>query len=254
MKYAFISRIGQGAYGFVMKARDVETGEIVAMKQIGLKTNLQNQMDILREINALRHMKHLNVINLREVLYAATTISIVLDFIESNLKLVIYDEKRPINLDLLKHFFFQVLKGLEYIHGLSIMHRDIKPDNILISRSCRAVIADFGLAGLYLPEDRERSYSHQVATRWYRAPELLFGSVDYTPAVDMWAFGCVLVEYLNVSPLFEGANDIDQIGKVFKILGTPTKLNWPNWEATPDYGKMNFDKQEAISDWNTIGK
>ncbi|CAD5226838.1 unnamed protein product [Bursaphelenchus xylophilus] len=211
-------------------------------------------MDIFREINSLKNFDHENVVSLKEILYSSTTVSVVLEFVESNLKLVIYDERRPTNMDLLKKLFFQVLKGIRYIHSLSIMHRDIKPENILVSRTGRIKIADFGLAGLYLPEDNERTYSHQVATRWYRAPELLFGSIKYTPSVDIWAFACVLAEYLNVGPLFEGANDIDQIGKVFKILGTPTKSNWPDWEKTPDYGKMNFDKMNPVKDWKTVGE
>lgn len=138
-----------------------------------------------------------------------------------------------------------VLQGLSQIHSLSLMHRDIKPANILLSQEDIIKIGDFGLATIYCGPNEE--YSHEVASRWYRAPELLFGSKHYDQKVDIWAAGCLLGECMAGCPIFPGENDIDQIQLVFSLLGSPNthpKNGWPDYTSTPDYGKILFDDRE----------
>ncbi|CAJ0568634.1 unnamed protein product, partial [Mesorhabditis spiculigera] len=132
------------------------------------------------------------------------------------------------------------------------MHRDLKPENILVSHTNIVKIADFGQACLYFPDQPDREYEEQVATRWYRAPELLFGTRRYTPAVDLWATGCILAEFWNRCPLFTGRNDFDQIAKIFELLGTPTAENWPGWGSMPDSQKIIFEERYETENWSPI--
>ncbi|KAI6187306.1 Cyclin-dependent kinase 20 [Aphelenchoides besseyi] len=196
----------------------------------------------------------IEIIELRDVVFGSNDVALVFDYVETNLKIVILDLHRPRTDNLTRFFFTQLLRGIEHLHELNIMHRDLKPENILIRSNGTLQIADFGLACLYLPQDKERTYSHEVATRWYRSPELLFGATRYTPTVDIWAFGCILAEYLNNSPLFEGSNDIEQIGRIFNVLGTPTESSWPQWRELPDSTKVHFDSQSAVNEWSDIGE
>ena len=125
------------------------------------------------------------------------------------------------------------------------MHRDLKPANLLISAKGELKIADLGLSRVFA-RNEGRLYSHQVATRWYRAPELLYGARKYTEAVDLWAIGCILGELLTFSPIFPGENDIDQLGLVIRTLGTPNERIWPGVKELPDYSKITFPEAPAI--------
>ena len=126
------------------------------------------------------------------------------------------------------------------------MHRDLKPANLLISAKGELKIADLGLSRVFA-RNEGRLYSHQVATRWYRAPELLYGARKYTEAVDLWAVGCILGELLTCSPVFPGENDIDQLGLVIRTLGTPNERIWPGVRELPDYSKITFPEADAVS-------
>ena len=136
-----------------------------------------------------------------------------------------------------------ILSGLQHCHSMNIMHRDIKPGNVLLDASLEVVkVADFGLCRVMAIGESKATakYSHQVSTRWYRAPEILFGSETYTEKIDLWSVGAVAAEMMKGEPLFKGMNDIDQIVKVFQVLGTPTEENWPQMTGLPDYGKILF--------------
>ena len=171
---------------------------------------------------------------------------LVFEFMVSDLSEVIKDARRPLSVPEIKSYMLMLLKGVTHLHNNKIMHRDLKPANLLISGEGRLKIADFGLSRI--SEGREGGqYSHQVATRWYRAPELLYGSRSYTEGVDLWAVGCVFAELLNNCPLFPGENDIDQLGIVIRNLGTPAEKSWPGVSCLPDYSKITFPDCQGVS-------
>lgn len=148
------------------------------------------------------------------------------EFMLSDLAEVVRHAQRPLAQAQVKSYMQMLLKGVAFCHANNIVHRDLKPANLLISASGQLKIADFGLARVFSP-DGGRLYTHQVATRWYRAPELLYGARQYDQGVDLWAVGCILGELLNGSPLFPGENDIEQLCCVLRILGTPSPQVWP---------------------------
>ncbi|XP_074063036.1 cyclin-dependent kinase 20 isoform X5 [Macrotis lagotis] len=136
----------------------------------------------------------------------------------------------------------QALREIKALQEIEDNQYDLKPANLLISSSGQLKIADFGLARVFSHEG-DRLYSHQVATRWYRAPELLYGARQYDEGVDLWAVGCILGELLNGSPLFPGENDIEQLCCVLQVLGTPSPQVWPEITELPDYNKISFKEQ-----------
>ena len=171
---------------------------------------------------------------------------LVFEFMVSDLSEVIKDASRPLTDPEIKSYMLMLLKGVSHLHKNKIMHRDLKPANLLISAEGRLKIADFGLSRIQ-EESVGRQYSHQVATRWYRPPELLYGSRNYTEGVDLWAVGCVFGELLNNCPLFPGENDIDQLGIVIRNLGTPSEQSWPGLSLLPDYSKITFPDCQGVS-------
>eukprot|EP00842_Homolaphlyctis_polyrhiza_P004457 jgi/Hompol1/5011/HPOL_000673-RA len=243
----WIRVIGEGAHGVVLKATLIETGEIVALKKVPLR-KLENGIpnNIVREIKALQEIDHQNasilleVVKLREVFPSGTGFVLVFDFMLSDLAEVLRNASQPLTEAQIKAYMNMLLKGVAFCHQNSIMHRDLKPANLLISPTGILKLADFGLARVHSADTAGRPYSHQVATRWYRAPELLYGARKYDAGVDIWAVGCIFGELVNHSPLFPGQNDIDQLYCVISILGTPTKEIWPDLESLPDYGKIQF--------------
>ncbi|XP_061621764.1 cyclin-dependent kinase 20 isoform X2 [Phyllopteryx taeniolatus] len=246
-QYSILGRIGEGAHGIVFEAKHVETGETVALKKVALRRledAIPNQA--LREIKALQEIEdNQHVVRLKDVFPHGTGFVLVFDFMLSDLSEVIRDARRPLTPVQVKGYMLMLLKGVAFLHQNNIMHRDLKPANLLISSSGHLKIADFGLARL-LSQQEERLYSHQVATRWYRAPELLYGARKYDEGVDLWAVGCIFGELLNSSPLFPGENDIEQLCCVLRVLGTPTCDTWPEMAELPDYNKITFKENPAI--------
>ncbi|XP_034940337.1 cyclin-dependent kinase 20-like isoform X2 [Chelonus insularis] len=174
----------------------------------------------------------------------------VFDYMPSGLWELLKDNDKPLTAAQIKCYFKMLLEGVYFMHKNNVMHRDLKPANLLIDSEGVLKIADFGLARL-MYEDSSRPYSHQVATRWYRAPELLYGAKIYTSAIDMWSVGCIFGEMINNSPLFPGETDIEQLAIVLKALGTPTSESWPELQSLPDYNKITFPYQKNVP-WEQI--
>lgn len=187
----------------------------------------------LREIKLLHELQHENVIGLLDVFGHKSNVSLVFDFMDTDLEVVIKDTKIVLTPANIKAYMIMTLSGLEYLHKNWILHRDLKPNNLLVNSTGILKIGDFGLAKFF--GSPNRIYTHQVVTRWYRCPELLFGARQYSTGVDMWAVGCILAELLLRVPFLPGESDLDQLTKIFQALGTPTDETWPDVKALPDY-------------------
>ncbi|KAM9030839.1 cyclin-dependent kinase 20-like isoform 8-T23 [Megaptera novaeangliae] len=186
-QYCILGRIGEGAHGIVFKAKHVETGEIVALKKVALRwleDGIPNQA--LREIKALQEIEDSQyVVQLKAVFPHGADFVLAFEFMLSDLAEVVRHAQRPLTQAQVKSYLQMLLKGVAFCHANNIVHRDLKPANLLISASGQLKIADFGLAQVFSP-DGSRLYTHQVATRWYRAPELLYGARQYDQGVDLW--------------------------------------------------------------------
>lgn len=163
---------------------------------------------------------------------------LVFEYVPHTLYSRLRDELNPVTRQETRRYMRMLLRGLKYLHEISIMHRDIKPANLLITDEGVLKIADFGLARIYRRHLPERCYSPQVATRHYRAPEILWGGAQYGPAIDLWAAGCVFAEMLRGLTLFAGSTDIEQLALVVRILGTPDPEDWPELATLSDYNKI----------------
>ncbi|XP_065427440.1 cyclin-dependent kinase 20-like isoform X1 [Chrysemys picta bellii] len=246
-QYSILGRIGEGAHGIVFKAKNVETGETVALKKVALRRledGIPNQA--LREIKALQEIEeNQHVVKLKAVFPHGAGFVLVFEYMLSDLAEVIRNAQQPLTQAQAKGYMLMLLQGVAFCHANNIMHRDLKPANLLISSTGQLKIADFGLARVF-SSDAGRLYSHQVATRWYRAPELLYGARKYDEGVDLWAVGCIFAELLNNSPLFPGENDIEQLCCVLRVLGTPSPRVWPEITELPDYNKISFKDNPPI--------
>lgn len=236
--YEQSEKIGEGTYGVVYKAIQKSTRLTVAMKKIRLETEEEGvPSTAIREISLLRELKHDNVVRLIDLVHDDKRLWLVFEFLDMDLKKYLDSTTGQLSSSLLKSYTHQLLKGLVYCHSRRIIHRDLKPQNLLIDRNGCLKLADFGLARAFgVPL---RSYTHEVVTLWYRAPEVLLGSKLYSTGLDMWSVGCIFAEMAKKAPLFPGDSEIDQLFKIFRILGTPNEELWPGVDQLPDY-KENF--------------
>uniref|UniRef100_A0A8C6IYY3 Mitogen-activated protein kinase n=1 Tax=Melopsittacus undulatus TaxID=13146 RepID=A0A8C6IYY3_MELUD len=227
--YDVIETIGTGAYGVVSSARRRDTGQPVAIKKI------PNAFDVvtsakrtLRELKILKHFKHDNIIGIKDILRPRgperdfRSVYVVLDLMESDLHQIIHSSQ-PLTLEHVRYFLYQLLRGLKYIHSANVLHRDLKPSNLLVNENCELKIGDFGMArGLGAdPRQAKPFLTEYVATRWYRAPELLLALHRYSRAIDVWSAGCIFAEMLARRQLFPGRNYIHQLQLIMAVLGTP---------------------------------
>ncbi|XP_029783628.1 cyclin-dependent kinase-like 2 [Suricata suricatta] len=217
-KYENLGLVGEGSYGMVMKCRNKDSGRIVAIKKF-LESDDDKMVKkiAMREIKLLKQLRHENLVNLLEVCKKKKRWYLVFEFVDHT---ILDDlELCPNGLDyqLVRKYLFQIINGIGFCHSHNIIHRDIKPENILVSQSGVVKLCDFGFARtLAAPGE---VYTDYVATRWYRAPELLVGDVKYGKAVDVWAIGCLVTEMLMGEPLFPGDSDIDQLYHIMTCLG-----------------------------------
>jgi len=233
-QWAKEKKVGEGTYAVVYQGREAKTGRKVAIKKIkvgAMKDGLD--MSAIREVKFLRELQHQNVIALLDVFSSKTNLNLVLEWLETDLEMIIKDRSLVFLPADIKSWIAMCLRGLEFCHRNSILHRDLKPNNLLIAADGQLKIADFGLARDFA--DPGYKMTCQVITRWYRPPELLFGCRYYSTAVDMWSVGCIFAELMLRIPYLPGESDMDQLKTIFRALGTPTEEDWPGHTKLPDY-------------------
>jgi len=190
----------------------------------------------------LKSLKHPNIVEIKEIIYEDEKLHIVFEYLDYDIKKYMKEKAREnqgLPLDEVKSFTYQILQGLAHCHAHRVMHRDLKPQNLLVSKDGIIKLADFGLARPFsLPV---KTYTHEVVTLWYRAPEVLLNQKQYSTPLDQWSVGCIMAEMAQRKPLFAGDSEIDQIFNIFKILGTPNEEHWPD-ALKLEYFKPTFPK------------
>lgn len=261
-KYKVVGFISSGTYGRVYKAlgRQGQTGEFAIKKFKPDKEGEQVaytgiSQSAVREMALCSELSHPNVIKLIEIILEDKCIFMVFEYAEHDLLQIIHHHtqqpRHPIPPSTIKSIMFQLLNGCQYLHTNWVLHRDLKPANIMVTSSGEVKIGDLGLARLfYKPLHALFSGDKVVVTIWYRAPELLLGSKHYTPAIDMWAIGCIFAELLSLRPIFKGEEakmdnkktvpfQRNQMQKIVDIMGLPTKERWPLLSSMPDYNQLS---------------
>lgn len=187
----------------------------------------------IREISLLKELRHPNIVRLFDVVHTEKKLTLVFEYLDQDLKKYLDVCEGGLDPTILKSFLFQLITGVAYCHHHRVLHRDLKPQNLLINREGELKLADFGLARAFgIPV---RSYTHEVVTLWYRAPDVLLGSRHYSTPVDMWSIGCIFAEMVNGAPLFTGTSERTQLDIIFRHLGTPNESTFPGISQLPEW-------------------
>ncbi|KAA8546812.1 hypothetical protein F0562_003264 [Nyssa sinensis] len=249
-----LEQIGEGTYGQVYMAREIKTGEIVALKKIRMDNEKEGfPITAIREIKILKKLQHENVIKLKEIVTSPGpevdgqvnpdgnkfkgSIYMVFEYMDHDLTGLADRPGLRFTIPQIKCYMRQLLTGLHYCHVNQVLHRDIKGSNLLIDNEGNLKLADFGLARSFA-NDHNGNLTNRVITLWYRPPELLLGATKYGPAVDMWSVGCIFAELLQGKPILPGKNEPEQLNKIFELCGAPDEMNWPGVSKIPWYNKF----------------
>nr|XP_032518551.1 glycogen synthase kinase-3 beta isoform X9 [Danaus plexippus plexippus] len=265
VSYADMKLIGNGSFGVVYQAKLCDTGELIAIKKV-----LQDKRFKNRELQIMRRLEHCNIVKLKYFFYSSgekvavpvavssllnamqslevafvslqkdeVYLNLVLEYIPETVYKVARHyskDEQTIPISFIKLYMYQLFRSLAYIHSLGICHRDIKPQNLLLDpKSGVLKLCDFGSAKHLVRSEPNVSY---ICSRYYRAPELIFGATDYTTKIDVWSAGCVVAELLLGQPIFPGDSGVDQLVEIIKVLGTPTREQIR--EMNPNYTEFKF--------------
>ncbi|XP_072390825.1 cyclin-dependent kinase 14 isoform X6 [Diabrotica undecimpunctata] len=236
--YIKLEQLGEGSYATVYKGFSNLQNQVVALKEIILQEEEGAPFTAIREASLLKELKHANIVTLHDIVHTRQTLTFVFEYVHTDLSQYLERHSGGLDPRNVRLFLFQLLRGLLYCHKRRVLHRDVKPQNLLISEIGELKLADFGLArAKSVPS---HTYSHEVVTLWYRPPDVLLGSTDYSTSLDMWGVGCIFVEMITGMAIFPGVRDtIDQLDKIFKILGTPTEEDWPGVSQLPGFYKIH---------------
>ncbi|XP_068127066.1 glycogen synthase kinase-3 beta isoform X2 [Hyperolius riggenbachi] len=245
VSYTDTKVIGNGSFGVVYQAKLCDSGELVAIKKV-----LQDKRFKNRELQIMRKLDHCNIVRLRYFFYSSgekkdeVYLNLVLDYVPETVYRVArhYSRaKQALPMIYVKLYMYQLFRSLAYIHSFGICHRDIKPQNLLLDPETAVLkLCDFGSAKQLVRGEPNVSY---ICSRYYRAPELIFGATDYTSSIDVWSAGCVLAELLLGQPIFPGDSGVDQLVEIIKVLGTPTREQIR--EMNPNYTEFKFPQIKA---------
>ncbi|MCJ1478432.1 negative regulator of the PHO system [Lambiella insularis] len=229
----------EGTYATVFKGRNRQTGELVALKEIHLDSEEGTPSTAIREISLMKELKHENIVSLHDVIHTENKLMLVFEYMDKDLKKYMDSRGDRGQLDYItiKSFMYQLLQGIAFCHENRVLHRDLKPQNLLINNKGQLKLADFGLARAFgIPVN---TFSNEVVTLWYRAPDVLLGSRTYNTSIDIWSAGCIMAEMYTGRPLFPGTTNEDELQKIFRLMGTPSERSWPGISQFPEY-KPNF--------------
>jgi len=247
-RYTMLSPIGSGAYGQVCSALDTNDNTKVAIKKLGRPfQSAIHAKRTYREVRMLIHMNHENVIGLIDIFSPTTNFEqfedlyLVTHLMGADLNNIVKTQR--LSDDHVQFLVYQILRGLKYIHSAGILHRDLKPSNIAVNEDCELKILDFGLA-----RGKDDEMTGYVATRWYRAPEIMLNWMHYNQTVDVWSVGCIMAELLVSSPLFPGMDHIDQLNRILSLVGSPSQemLDRMTSDSAKNY-ILNLPRQQKKS-------
>ncbi|CAN6657180.1 cyclin-dependent protein kinase Pho85p [Trichomonascus vanleenenianus] len=234
-----LEKLGEGTYATVYKGRNRTTGQLVALKEINLDSDEGTPSTAIREISLMKELKHENIVTLYDVIHTENKLNLVFEYMDKDLKKYMETNgqkganKGALPPRQVKLFMYQLLCGIMFCHDNRVLHRDLKPQNLLINNKGQLKLADFGLARAFgIPVN---TFSNEVVTLWYRAPDVLLGSRTYSTSIDIWSAGCILAEMFTGRPLFPGTSNEDQLLKIFNVMGTPNEQTWPGVSSLPNF-------------------
>ncbi|RKP36935.1 negative regulator of the PHO system [Dimargaris cristalligena] len=247
-RYKRSDKLGEGTYATVYKGEDTQNGAIVALKDIHYDPEEGTPSTAVREIALMKELRHDNIVRLLHVEQTENNLVMVFEFMDKDLKKYMDTVGTPgtgaLDAGVIRRFMFHLLQGLAFCHDRRVLHRDLKPQNLLISKTGVLKLADFGLArSTGIPVT---TFSNEVVTLWYRAPDVLLGSKNYDTTIDMWSVGCIFAEMYTGRPLFPGNNADDQINRIFRVLGTPTYQTWPLLPELPNAKSKTFTHHNPV--------
>ena len=258
-KYEVLGIVGEGAYGVVYKCKNKITNEFVAIKKFKETDDEIVIKTMKRELEMLKKIKHENIVEYKESFIHKKNLYLVFEYVEKNLLELLQETPNGISPPKIKYLIYQLIKAIKYLHSKNIIHRDIKPENLLINPDLKLKLCDFGFARevkLNMENNNISQMTDYVATRWYRAPELLLSGGIYGPEVDYWAIGCIMGELIDGNPIFPGDDEYDQLNYIIKIIGNlPIQFTEMFYENPIFQGKdlLFVDKIESL-DKRYLGK
>ncbi|KAG0199985.1 negative regulator of the PHO system [Mortierella sp. NVP41] len=236
-RYQSLEKIGEGTYATVFKGKNRSNGDAVALKEIRLDSEEGAPSTAIREISLMKELRHPNIVRLHDVIHTENKLTLVFEYMDQDLKKYMdqHGNRGALGPIVIKAFMYQLLKGVAFCHDNRVLHRDLKPQNLLINRKGELKLGDFGLARAFgIPVN---TFSNEVVTLWYRAPDVLLGSKTYSTSIDIWSAGCIMAEMYLGRPIFAGSNNQDELMKIFKVMGTPTEETWPGVSKLSEYRK-----------------